>query len=91
LSNKTLTNPLNNILRNIASIFWVKLIATLRSSLKGKNRATNLQRHMDRHYYTRNRVSQIRIQNLKRKLKETLNQQNKGDKLELLVEASFID
>jgi hypothetical protein len=54
------------------------------------NRDIKLHRHMAMHYYTRNRVSQVRIKQLKKRLKETLMRQKEKDKLGLLTEASFM-
>ena len=58
--------------------------------LKKDNRNKNLKIHMAMHYYTRNKVSQIRIKQLKKKLKKTLMRQKEKDKIDMLVEASLI-
>lgn len=73
-------------------VYWLdKFNCHLEKPLKRANRAPKFQRHMARHYYTKIVVSQIRIQNFKREIRETLIQQNKGENLELLAEASLID
>jgi len=58
--------------------------------LKKKYRNTNLQSHMARHYYTRHWIIQIRVKNLKRKLRKTLIKLRKTNNLDLLVNASLI-
>jgi hypothetical protein len=62
----------------------------LEKLLKRENRNNNLQRHMAMHYYTRNKVFQIRIKQVKKKLKQTLMRQKEKEKLDLLAEASLM-
>ena len=44
----------------------------LENLLKKEERNNNLQRHMARHYFTRNQIAKVRVKNLNKKLKETL-------------------
>lgn len=76
---------------NVDTIYWLdKVNGHLEKHLKKENRDNNMKIHMSMHYYIRNRVSQVRIKHLKKKLKETLTSQKDKEKLDLLVEASLM-
>ncbi len=86
--NKTLLNHLKQILKKIE--YWLEKVNDHLEMLpKRANKATNLQKHMARHYYTWHMVSHIRVKNLKRELRKTLIEQRKKDKFDLLVEPSL--
>lgn len=76
---------------NADKVYWLdKINGHLEKLPKKARRDNNLQRHMAMHYCTKNRVSQVRIKQLKKKLKETLISKKDKDKLDLLVEASLM-
>lgn len=58
--------------------------------LRRAYKATNLQRHTARHYYTRNCICKIRVRKMKRRLKKTLIKLKNRDKLDFLDDASLI-
>lgn len=58
--------------------------------LKKADKGTNLERHMERHYFIKNQICNIRVRNMKMKLKKTLNKLNKRDNLDFLADASFV-
>lgn len=62
----------------------------LEKLLEKDKRATNLQRHMARHYSTRNKICQITVKTMKAKFKKTLDELKKKDSLEILVDAPLI-
>ena len=62
----------------------------LEKLLKRTNKNTNLQRHMVRHYSTRNMFSHIRVRNMKNRLSQTLMKLRKRDNLDILSNASLI-
>jgi len=68
----------------------VKVNDNLENLLRNANKATNLQKHMARHYYTRNWISKIKVRNMKKKLKKTIIKRKKRYNLDFLVDASFI-
>jgi hypothetical protein len=71
--------------------YWFDTVnCHLEKLLKRENMNKNLQRHMAMHYYTRNKVFQIRIKQVKKKLKQTLMRQKEKEKLDLLDEASLM-
>lgn len=77
---------------NVDRVFWLdKVNGNLEKLLKKASRDNNLQMHMAMHYYTRNKVSHVRIKHLKKKLKENLTSQKDKEKLDLLVEASLME
>lgn len=81
------------IARNINEdkVYWLdKVNGYLEKLLKKANKNNNLQRHMVMHYYTRNKISQVKIKQLKSKLKENLIGKKDKDSLEILAEASLI-
>ena len=49
-----------------------KLNGHLEKLLRKANKATNLQRHMSRHYFTGDQICEIRVRSMKRKPKKTL-------------------
>ena len=62
----------------------------LEKLLKRAKRENNLQRHMENHYCAGNIVSQIRLKQLKKILKETQMKIKENDSLDLLAEASLV-
>lgn len=62
----------------------------LENLVRKEKRVTNLQRHMARHYFTRNQICKIRVRSMKRKLKKTLIKLKKKDNLDFLVEDSLV-
>jgi len=68
----------------------VRVNEHLEMLLKKANRDIKLQRHVARHYYTRNWINKIRVRNLKKKLKKTLIKLRKRDNLDFFSDASLI-
>ena len=67
---------------------WLdKVNVHLENILKKAERDNKLQRHMARHYFTRNQIAKVRVKNLRKKLKETLIKLKEKYSLEFIVEA----
>jgi hypothetical protein len=62
----------------------------LEKLLKRANRETKLQKHMARHYFTRNLICKIRVKNMKKRLRNDLKKLKRRYSLDLLADASLI-
>ena len=72
--------------------YWLsKVNDHLENILDKSNRDNQLLRHMAHHYHTRNMISNIKLKQLKNKLKEILKDKNERDNLEMLAKASMRD
>jgi len=67
-----------------------KVDVHLEKPLKKENRDTAMHRHMTRHYYTRNMVCKIRVKNMKKKLKKTLEKLKKKDNIQFFSKSSLV-
>ena len=63
----------------------------LEKLLHKANRDKQILRHMADRYHTRNKICNIKVTELRDKLKETLISQKEKGKLDLLVDASLVD
>jgi hypothetical protein len=71
--------------------YWLgRVNEYLEKLLKRANRDTKLQKHMARHYFTRNLICKIRVKNMKKRLRKTLKKLKRRDSLDILVDASLI-
>lgn len=70
--------------------YWLgRVNEHLEKLLKRAKRDNNLQRHMENHYCAINIISQIRLKQLKKRLKEIQMKLKEKDSLDFLVEASL--
>jgi hypothetical protein len=71
--------------------YWLgRVNEYLEKLLKRANKDTKLQKHMERHYFTRNLICKIRVKNMKKRLRKTLKKLKRRDSLALLVDAPLI-
>ena len=71
--------------------YWLGRVNNhLEKLLHKANRDNKMMRHMAHHYYTINKVCNIKYKEMQNKLKETLIIKKKRGKLYLLVDASLI-
>lgn len=76
---------------NANRVYWhEKVYHHLEKLLKKARIVNNLKIHMAMHYRTKKRVAQVRIKQLKKKLKETLISQKEKYKLDILDETSLM-
>ena len=61
----------------------------LEKLLRRVNRDNQIIRHMARHYRTRNKICNIRVKQMKTRIKQALKGKKEGDRLRLLIEASL--
>jgi len=72
-------------------VYWLaKINGHIEKLLMKENMANNLQSHMAMHYYTINKISQVKIKHLKCKLKENLTSQKGKEKLDFHSTASLM-
>ena len=57
--------------------------------IKRANRENQIIRHMAHHYRTQNKICNIRVKEMKVRLKQTLKGKNESDRLRFLAEASL--
>jgi len=70
--------------------YWLsKVNDQLEQLLDKANRDNQPLRHMAHHYQTSNIICNIKLKQLKNKLKETLKNKNERDNLEILAEVSM--
>ena len=71
--------------------YWLGVVNVhLENLLKKANRNTTMQRNMARHYYARNMVCKVRVNNMEKKLKKTLRKLKNKDIMDLIVDASLV-
>jgi len=61
----------------------------LEKLLQKANRDNQIIRHMARHYRTQNKICNIRVKQMKSRLKQALKSKREGDRLRFLAEASL--
>jgi len=67
---------------------WLDRVSLyLEKLLQRANRDNHIIRHMARHYSTRNKILNIRVKQMKTRLKQALKGKKEGDRLRLLAEA----
>ena len=69
---------------------WLDMVNLhLEKLLQKANRDNKIIRHMAHHYRTRNKICNIRVKQMKTRLKEALKGNKEGDRLSFIAEASL--
>lgn len=72
--------------------YWIyKVNGHLDKLLDKANMDSQMLRHMAHHYQTRNKICNIKVKQMKNRLKETLKGKGEMENMDMLVEASMIE